>query len=163
MKTIDSAVDALRIWGLRTGGKLVSPLPKVPGSQFTPKGEESEMDDELSLSLYVQEIRGFERSRSILAHVYANGKTIGTYRFREPGETFRQALDRHQFFRMGGHEDDFLIVTSIHDEFVYQLSESLMKKPWYPPIKEDAKAIAERELAVAIYVQRAQEMSCKSR
>jgi hypothetical protein len=121
----DLAVQMLRTWGLRcTGGSL-----KSAGLRLN-TGSEAAVDDEEAAMYYVESVDSFYTARPVLVHVYAEFKSIGTYRWRRPGETEFVALKRLRWLPF---RDETHIPHAVHQMFLEHLSDKLREHPFVKP------------------------------
>lgn len=97
---IIGAQEALQVWGMRSqGGRL-----QYPRAKGYDRRTALEIDDEMSLVIYVEETPGFVKAQPALALRYVHGKKL----------TERTHKIRARLFEL-------------------KLSQRLRQTPWYPP------------------------------
>lgn len=117
-----SARKVLEAWGLRQAGSLKTPYrPAMGGAPTT--------DDEWQALLYVEALPGIDRARSVLAHVYAHGLPVESFRVRFPGETLAASLLRRGWGMYLGKPN---AAKCVHDEFLKSLERTLAESPFMP-------------------------------
>lgn len=89
------------------------------------------LDDEWQAKSYMEAVPGFDLARPVLAWVYAEGRDVGEFPLRRPGETFEVALRRL------GWEDYLMLgpgraALEVLRDFEVELHEALAERPFAP-------------------------------
>jgi hypothetical protein len=118
----------LEVWGRRvSGGSLKDPLKLSTGSC---RGT----DDESALVLYVEMTFGFELVRPVLVHVFAEGRSLSSYAFRQVGESRVAAAMRHgRGCRISDGWSDLEIADDALRSFMRRLGRKIKRRPFRIP------------------------------
>jgi hypothetical protein len=118
----------LEVWGLRVSGEPFTSWQLSTGNPC------ATADDAMEVVRYVESSRGFHAARPMLLHVFAHGKKLATFVWRDPAVDLNDQIDELGWYQCYDFRPEEM-AGSVFRGFVWSLERRLLRFPFVPPSK----------------------------